>query len=206
MIHPIEQINGYLKVGYSLLQMSLSKSSRHRSVLIRDSIDEILMLENSLLHSLLNLAGSHTNTVMPGFTHLQVAQPITFGHHIMAWFEMLLRDRDRLIDCRKRTNILPLGSAALAGTSFKPDRKLVAERLGFDDVTRNSLDAVSDRDFLMEFSACVAITMIHFSRWCEEIVLWSSQQFNFIDLPDAFCTGSSTVSYTHLTLPTTPYV
>ena len=158
---------------------------------LRKSIDEILALEASLLHSLLNLASSHTNTIMPGFTHLQVAQPVTFGHHIMAWFEMLLRDRDRLIDCRKRTNVMPLGSAALAGTSFKPKRKIVATRLGFDQLTRNSLDGVSDRDFLIEFSSCVAITMVHFSRWCEEIVLWSSQQFNFVVLPDAFCTGSS---------------
>ena len=115
---------------------------------LRNSIDEILVLENSLLHALLNLASSHTNTIMPGFTHLQVAQPITFGHHIMAWFEMLLRDRDRLIDCRKRTNIMPLKDpAALAGTSFKPKRKIVAKRLGFDQLTHNSLDGVSDRDF-----------------------------------------------------------
>jgi len=128
---------------------------------------------------------------MPGFTHLQAAQPITFGHHLLAWFEMLNRDRARLRDCRGRVNVLPLGAAALAGTTFPIDRQAVADALGFEAVAENSLDAVSDRDFAIEFCALASITMVHLSRWCEELVLWSSQQFAFIDLPDRFCTGSS---------------
>ena len=128
---------------------------------------------------------------MPGFTHLQAAQPITFGHHLMAWFAMLERDLDRLQDCRKRTNQLPLGAAALAGTPYCPDRVYLAELLGFDDVCADSLDAVSDRDFAIEFCAVAALTLTHLSRWCEELVLWSSQQFSFVTMPDRFCTGSS---------------
>ena len=128
---------------------------------------------------------------MPGFTHLQAAQPITFGHHLMAWFEMLKRDRDRLLDCRKRVNQLPLGAAALAGTPYLPNRNLIAQLLDFDGVCENSLDAVSDRDFAIEFCAAAALCLTHMSRWCEEMVLWSSQQFDFITLPDRFCTGSS---------------
>ena len=158
---------------------------------LRNEIDEILDLETALLSSLLELASKHAAVPMPGFTHLQAAQPVTFGHHMMAWFEMLLRDRERLTECRKRTNIMPLGSAALAGTPFKPKRRWLAKLLGFDGISRNSLDAVSDRDFAIEFASCTAITMTHFSRWCEEIILWSSQQFDFVSLPDAFCTGSS---------------
>ena len=158
---------------------------------LRNEIDEILDLETALLSSLLELASKHAAVPMPGFTHLQAAQPVTFGHHMMAWFEMLLRDRERLTECRKRTNIMPLGSAALAGTPFKPKRRWLAKVLGFDGISRNSLDAVSDRDFAIEFASCTAITMTHFSRWCEEIILWSSQQFDFVSLPDAFCTGSS---------------
>ena len=158
---------------------------------LRNEIDEILDLETALLSSLLELASKHAAVPMPGFTHLQAAQPVTFGHHMMAWFEMLLRDRERLAECRKRTNIMPLGSAALAGTPFKPKRRWLAKTLGFDGISRNSLDAVSDRDFAIEFASCTAITMTHFSRWCEEIILWSSQQFDFVSLPDAFCTGSS---------------
>ena len=158
---------------------------------LRNEIDEILELETALLSSLLELASKHAAVPMPGFTHLQAAQPVTFGHHMMAWFEMLLRDRERLTECRKRTNIMPLGSAALAGTPFKPKRRWLAKVLGFDGISRNSLDAVSDRDFAIEFASCTAITMTHFSRWCEEIILWSSQQFDFVSLPDAFCTGSS---------------
>jgi argininosuccinate lyase len=122
---------------------------------------------------------------------LQAAQPITFGHHLMAWFEMLRRDRERLLDCRKRVNQLPLGAAALAGTPYLPNRPMVAELLGFEGVCENSLDAVSDRDFAIEFCAAAALSLTHMSRWCEEMVLWSSQQFNFITLPDRFCTGSS---------------
>jgi argininosuccinate lyase len=128
---------------------------------------------------------------MPGFTHLQVAQPVTFGHHMLAWFEMLARDRARLADCRKRVNVMPLGSAALAGTGYPIDREYTAKLLGFDAVSENSLDAVSDRDFAIEFCAVAALLMTHLSRWSEELILWSSTQFDFIDLPDRFCTGSS---------------
>jgi argininosuccinate lyase len=158
---------------------------------LRDEIDTLLGLETDLLGALLALAEQHADTVMPGFTHLQAAQPITFGHHLLAWFEMLHRDRDRLIDCRKRVNVLPLGAAALAGTTFPIDRHAVARTLGFDAVAENSLDAVSDRDFAIEFCSVASITLVHLSRWCEELVLWSSQQFGFVDLPDRFCTGSS---------------
>lgn len=158
---------------------------------LRDEIDLIVLRENALLLALLDLAERHRDTVMPGFTHLQGAQPVTFGHHVLAWFEMLLRDRDRLFDCRVRVNVLPLGAGALAGTTFPIDRRSVAEDLGFAAVAANSLDAVSDRDFAIEFCAAAAMTMMHFTRWCEELVLWNSQPFGFIDLPDRFCTGSS---------------
>ncbi len=158
---------------------------------LRDAIDELAQLETDLLEAIVELAAQHTGTVMPGFTHLQAAQPITFGHHLMAWFEMLHRDRARLLDCRMRVNQLPLGAAALAGTPYQPDREFVARELGFDGVCENSLDAVSDRDFAIEFCAAAALTLTHLSRWCEELVLWSSQQFNFVELPDRFCTGSS---------------
>ncbi len=158
---------------------------------LRDAIDDLLALETDLLGALLDLAERHADTVMPGFTHLQPAQPITFGHHLLAWFEMLQRDRERLRDCRKRVNVLPLGAAALAGTTFPIDRQMVADALGFDAVAENSLDAVSDRDFAIEFCAVASLTLVHLSRWSEELVLWSSQQFDFIDLPDRFCTGSS---------------
>jgi argininosuccinate lyase len=158
---------------------------------LRDEIDTLLVLETDLLRELLDLAGRHAETIMPGFTHLQAAQPITFGHHLLAWFEMLHRDRDRLSDCRKRVNVLPLGAAALAGTTFPIDRHSVARALGFDAVAENSLDAVSDRDFAIEFCSVASLTLVHLSRWCEELILWSSQQFGFVDLPDRFCTGSS---------------
>ena len=158
---------------------------------LRDEIDAILERENALLNALLEQAEQHRATVMPGYTHLQGAQPVTFGHHLLAWFEMLLRDRNRLLDCRARVNVLPLGAGALAGTTFPIDRQWVAEELEFDAVAENSLDAVSDRDFAIEFCAAAAVTMMHFSRWCEELVLWNSQRFAFIELPDRFCTGSS---------------
>ena len=158
---------------------------------LRDSIDRLVRRENALLGALVDLAECHCETVMPGFTHLQAAQPVTFGHHLLAWFEMLLRDRDRLVDCRKRVNVLPLGAAALAGTTFPIDRRAVADELEFEAVAANSLDAVSDRDFAIEFCSAAAMTMMHFSRWCEELVLWNTQRFGFIDLPDRFCTGSS---------------
>ena len=158
---------------------------------LRERMDAIDALLTDLLAVLANRAEEHTETVMPGFTHLQAAQPVTFGHHLMAWFEMANRDRDRLRDCRRRMNQSPLGSAALAGTTFPIDRAMTAQSLGFDGPTRNSLDAVSDRDFLIEFVSAASITMMHLSRWCEELVLWMSQQFRFIHLPDAYCTGSS---------------
>ena len=158
---------------------------------LRDAIDELTTLQTDLLTAIVELAEQHTATIMPGFTHLQAAQPITFGHHLMAWFEMLLRDRERLLDSRKRVNHLPLGAAALAGTPFCPDRDFVAQALGFEGICENSLDAVSDRDFAIEFCSIAAISLTHMSRWCEELVLWSSQQFNFVELPDRFCTGSS---------------
>ena len=158
---------------------------------LRKAIDELALEGEKLLSSLATLALEHSATLMPGFTHLQAAQPITFGHHLMAWHVMLERDLERLADCRKRTNRLPLGAAALAGTPYQPDRLYLAELLGFEDVCSNSLDAVSDRDFAIEFCAVAALTLTHLSRWCEELVLWSSQQFSFISMPDRFCTGSS---------------
>ncbi|MCK9535488.1 MAG: argininosuccinate lyase, partial [Pseudomonas sp.] len=158
---------------------------------LRDEIDLILSELTRLQSGLLGLAGAHADTIMPGFTHLQTAQPVTFGHHMLAWFEMLSRDYERLVDCRKRTNRMPLGSAALAGTTYPIDRELTCELLGFEAVSGNSLDGVSDRDFAIEFCAAASIAMMHLSRFSEELVLWTSAQFQFIDLPDRFCTGSS---------------
>jgi argininosuccinate lyase len=158
---------------------------------LRDAIDAIAAELLRLQQGLLALAEQHIDTVMPGFTHLQVAQPVSFGHHMLAWFEMLQRDRERLHDCRKRVNQLPLGAAALAGTTYPIDRGFVARQLGFDGVCENSLDAVSDRDFAVEFCAVAALCLTHLSRHAEELVLWSSTQFGFIALPDRFCTGSS---------------
>ncbi|MDO9226226.1 MAG: argininosuccinate lyase [Thiobacillus sp.] len=158
---------------------------------LRDAIDSILALLRAAQVALLDLAERHTETVMPGFTHLQAAQPVTFGHHMMAWFEMLGRDHERLIDCRRRVNRLPLGAAALAGTSYPIDREFVARELGFEGICENSLDAVSDRDFAIEFLAAGALIMTHLSRMSEEMVIWMTPRFGFIDLPDRFCTGSS---------------
>ena len=158
---------------------------------MRGAIDTAIAQLKQLRLGLLDLAERNADTIMPGFTHLQVAQPITFGHHMMAYAEMFTRDTDRLIDCRKRVNQLPLGAAALAGTSYPIKRERVAELLGFDGVCANSLDAVSDRDFGIEFCAATALVMTHISRLSEELVLWMSPQFSFIDLPDRFCTGSS---------------
>ncbi len=158
---------------------------------LRDEIDAITVELTRLQNALLDLAGREADTLMPGFTHLQVAQPVTFGHHMMAWFEMLARDAARLADCRKRVNIMPLGAAALAGTSYPLDRVYTAQLLGFDAPAENSLDAVSDRDFAIEFTAAAALLMTHLSRFSEELILWSSTQFSFVDLPDRFCTGSS---------------
>jgi len=158
---------------------------------LREQIAFIIGEIRRLQTGLLDLAEREFDTIMPGFTHLQVAQPITFGHHMMAWFEMLHRDASRMIDCAQRMNQLPLGAAALAGTSYPIDRDYTAEQLGFDHPTRNSLDSVSDRDFAIEFCAASALMMTHLSRFSEELVIWSSAQFDFIDLPDRFCTGSS---------------
>ncbi len=158
---------------------------------LRDEIDRIQAELLRLQQALLEVAEREADAIMPGFTHLQVAQPVTFGHHMMAWFEMLRRDRERLADCRKRLNVMPLGAAALAGTSFPIDRHYTAQLLGFDAPTENSLDSVSDRDFAIEFTAAAALIMTHLSRFSEELILWSSAQFDFIDLPDRFCTGSS---------------
>ena len=158
---------------------------------LREQIDLIIGKIKQLLTGILDLAETHTQTIMPGFTHLQIAQPIVFGHHLMAWYAMLARDAERLIECRKRVNCMPLGSAALAGTSFPIDRAYTAELLGFQSIADNSLDAVSDRDFVIEFSACASMLMMHLSRWSEEMILWTSPQFDFIELPDRFCTGSS---------------
>jgi len=158
---------------------------------LRDACDATALEYRRLLQGLLNLADTHAGTIMPGFTHLQTAQPVTFGHHVMAWFEMILRDLDRLADTRRRINQMPLGAAALAGTSYPIDRQITCELLGFDGVCENSLDAVSDRDFAIEFCSNTAISLMHLSRIAEELVLWMSAQFNFIDLPDRFCTGSS---------------
>jgi argininosuccinate lyase len=158
---------------------------------LREAIDDVLTLIAGLRSALLDVAEEHTETVMPGFTHLQVAQPVSFAHHLLAYFEMLSRDAQRLADCRTRVNRLPLGAAALAGTSFPIDREKVARELNFDGVCENSLDAVSDRDFAIEFVASAAILMTHLSRFCEELILWMSPRFGFIDLADRFCTGSS---------------
>ena len=156
--------------------------------------DQLGLIQSELVRlqeGLVGLAEQNAEVIMPGFTHLQVAQPVTFGHHLMAWFEMLKRDAERFADCAKRVNVMPLGSAALAGTSYPIDRLMTAEILGFSRPSANSLDGVSDRDFAIEFCAASSLLMTHLSRFSEEIVLWTSAQFNFIQLPDAFCTGSS---------------
>tara|TARA_B100000809_G_scaffold45274_1_gene39605 strand:+ start:2558 stop:3955 length:1398 start_codon:yes stop_codon:yes gene_type:complete len=158
---------------------------------LRDAIDVITLELTRLQEGLLQIAEREADTIMPGFTHLQTAQPVTFGHHLLAWFEMLQRDYGRLMDCRARMNQSPLGAAALAGTPYPIDRQMTAELLGFDKPTENSLDSVSDRDFGIEFCAFASILMTHLSRASEELVLWTSAQFNFIELPDRFCTGSS---------------
>jgi argininosuccinate lyase len=158
---------------------------------LRAAIDGIDALAARLQLALVDLAERHAATAMPGFTHLQVAQPVTFGHHLLAYYEMLKRDRARLADCRRRANVLPLGAAALAGTSYPIDRERVARELGFEGVCANSLDAVSDRDFAIEFCAAAAILMVHLSRFCEELILWMNPRFGFVRLPDRFCTGSS---------------
>jgi len=158
---------------------------------LRDQINAVCKELLRLQTGLLDLAAREVDTLMPGFTHLQVAMPVSFGHHMLAWFENLQRDRERFADCLKRVNVMPLGAAALAGTSFPIDRHYTAELLGFDTPAENSLDAVSDRDFVIEFCSCAALLLTHLSRFSEELILWASAQFDFIDLPDRFCTGSS---------------
>lgn len=158
---------------------------------LRDEIDRIKDEVTRLQQGILQLAEREADTIMPGFTHLQTAQPVTFGHHLLAWFEMLSRDYERLVDCRKRVNRMPLGSAALAGTTYPIDRLITCNLLGFEAVSGNSLDGVSDRDFAIEFCSAASLIMMHLSRFSEELVLWTSAQFRFIELPDRFCTGSS---------------
>ncbi|MGB0467311.1 MAG: argininosuccinate lyase [Pontibacterium sp.] len=158
---------------------------------LRDEIDLILAELTRLQKGLLDISGREADTIMPGFTHLQTAQPVTFGHHLMAWFEMLSRDYSRFEDCRERANIMPLGAAALAGTTYPIERDYTCELLDFSAPSENSLDSVSDRDFAIEFCSASSILMMHLSRMSEELVLWASAQFNFINLPDRFCTGSS---------------
>jgi argininosuccinate lyase len=158
---------------------------------LRDEIDGLCVALTRLQSALVDIAAREVNTLMPGFTHLQVAMPVSFGHHMLAWEAMLERDHERLLDCRKRVNIMPLGAAALAGTSFPIDRAYTARLLDFDSAASNSLDAVSDRDFVIEFCAAASLIMMHLSRFSEELILWSSAQFDFIELPDRFCTGSS---------------
>ncbi len=158
---------------------------------LREAIDALVAQLIAMRVALQDLAERHADTIMPGFTHLQVAQPVTFGHHLMAYDAMLARDVERLRDCRRRVNRMPLGSAALAGTGFPIDRERVARELGFEGVSTNSLDAVSDRDFAIEFEAAAALVMVHLSRFAEELVLWSTPRFGFVSLADRFCTGSS---------------
>ncbi len=158
---------------------------------LRATIDEITVALELLQRALVDLAERHAETIMPGFTHLQVAQPVTFGHHLLAYVEMFARDAERMRDCRRRVNRLPLGAAALAGTSYPIDRERVARTLGFEGICENSLDAVSDRDFAIEFCAAAALVMTHISRLSEELILWMSPRVGFIDLADRFCTGSS---------------
>ncbi|OMH38982.1 argininosuccinate lyase [Motiliproteus sp. MSK22-1] len=184
------------KIGFTGKKLHTGRSRNDQvatdiRLYLRDELDVILSEINRLQQGLLDLAEREADTIMPGFTHLQTAQPVTFGHHLLAWFEMLQRDHARLLDCRKRINILPLGAAALAGTTYPIDRHYTAELLGFDMPSENSLDSVSDRDFAIEFCAAASLIMTHLSRASEELVLWTSAQFNFINLPDRFCTGSS---------------
>lgn len=158
---------------------------------LRDECKEISKMLTELITTLVNLAEEHTETIMPGYTHLQKAQPVTFAHHLMAYYEMFSRDLGRLCDTAKRMNVMPLGSGALAGTTYPLDREFVAKELGFDSVSMNSLDGVSDRDFCIELSSCLSIIMMHLSRFCEELILWSSHEFSFVEMDDAYSTGSS---------------
>ncbi|MBA58680.1 MAG: argininosuccinate lyase [Gammaproteobacteria bacterium] len=158
---------------------------------LRDIIDEVCAELSVLQKNILELAKNEIYTIFPGLTHLQIAQPISFAHHMMAWFEMIDRDFERFTEFRKRVNVLPLGSAALAGTSYNINRKLTADLLGFEAISKNSVDAVSDRDFVIEFCSISSLLMMHFSRWAEELIIWTTPQYDFVSLPDKFCTGSS---------------
>jgi len=158
---------------------------------LKDEIDEILNLVLEAKKAFIKLAKENVDTIMPGYTHLQKAQPITFAHHAMAYYEMLKRDTSRLVDCKNRMNVMPLGSGALAGTTYPLDRQSVADELGFAEITMNSLDGVSDRDFCIELASCISIIMMHLSRFCEELILWSTNEFQFVEMDDAYSTGSS---------------
>ncbi len=158
---------------------------------LMDESDEIAKMLIDTLTVLTDLAEKHTETIMPGYTHLQKAQPVTFAHHLMAYYEMFKRDFQRLADCKKRTDVMPLGAGALATTTYPLDRGFVAQELGFSAVTTNSLDSVSDRDFVIELASCLSIIMMHLSRFCEELILWSSHEFSFVEMDDAYSTGSS---------------
>ena len=158
---------------------------------LRDEVDEISEMLKNTMKTVLDIAEKNIDTIMPGYTHLQKAQPVTAAHHFMAYFQMFSRDLDRLADCRKRINIMPLGSGALAGTTYPLDREFVAEKLGFSGVTRNSMDGVSDRDFAIELASALSMLMMHLSRFCEELVLWSSHEFSFVEMDDSYSTGSS---------------
>lgn len=184
------------KIGESGKRLHTGRSRNDQVALdirmyLMDETAQICEMLKHLMSTLVSLAGEHTQTIMPGYTHLQKAQPITFAHHVMAYFEMIKRDYDRLSDCRRRTDVMPLGSGALAGTTYPLDRDFVAEELGFAAVTQNSLDGVSDRDFVIELAGCLSIIMMHLSRFCEELILWSSHEFSFVEMDDAFSTGSS---------------
>ena len=158
---------------------------------LRDEVSEIEKMLKTTMSTILDIAEKNVDTIMPGYTHLQKAQPVTAAHHFMAYFQMLARDKERLSDCKKRMNIMPLGSGALAGTTYPLDREFVAEKLGFDGVTKNSMDGVSDRDFAVELASDLSILMMHLSRFCEELVLWSSHEFSFVEMDDSYSTGSS---------------
>ena len=158
---------------------------------VKSAIDETRSLLKNLVGALLETAEANTATIMPGYTHLQKAQPVTLAHHLMAYAEMFLRDMERLADCKKRTDVMPLGAGALAGSTYPLDRAFVAQELGFAAVSRNSIDSVSDRDFCIEYCSCASMAMMHLSRFCEELILWSSDEFRFVEMDDAYSTGSS---------------
>ena len=184
------------KIGDSGKRLHTGRSRNDQVALdirmyLMDETAEISQMLKMLMEALVTLAKDHTETIMPGYTHLQKAQPVTFAHHMMAYFEMFKRDFERLEDCRKRTNVLPLGSGALAGTTYPLDREFVCAELGFSSVSLNSLDGVSDRDFAIELASCLSIVMMHLSRFCEELILWSSHEFSFVEMDDAYSTGSS---------------